>query len=262
MATKEDSGSIRSKMLERGIVPDTSALINGQVTSLIKRKELDGVEVYLPEAVFSELESLANRGLDTGSRGLKELRMLNEMRDEGLIEIHHVGRRPTVDEIKLAKSGSIDAIIRDVAFEEGAVLITADRVQAEVARSYGIEVEYTAKRVVGGHLKLERFFTEDTSSVHLKAGCIPLAKVGSIGDLQLVEIGDKPLTEKELEGMIRELYAIVNRETGAFMEIDYPEAKVFQINEMRIAVAKPPFSDALEITAVRPMVTVDINSYR
>ena len=252
----------KQKMLEKGIVPDTSALINGQVASLIKRRKLTGINVYIPEAVISELEALANRGLSTGHKGLTELKKLNKMEKEGIVKIHRIGKRPTLDQIKLAKSGVVDALIRDVALEKDAVLITADKVQGEVAEACGIEVEYTFRRVGKKKLTIENFFTPDTTSVHLKSNWYPLAKRGPIGDQRLEKIMDKKLSDKELEEIIRELYARVNRDPKAFLEIDYPEAKVFQIGDMRIAVAKPPFSDATEITAVRPTAIVDIDSYR
>ena len=39
-------------------------------------------------------------------------------------------------------------------------------------------------------------------------------------------------------------------------------AAVIQLGPMRIAIAKPPFSDGLEITAVRPVAKVSFDSYR
>ena len=39
-------------------------------------------------------------------------------------------------------------------------------------------------------------------------------------------------------------------------------AAIIQIGPMRIAIAKPPFSDGLEITAVRPVAKVSFDSYR
>jgi len=39
-------------------------------------------------------------------------------------------------------------------------------------------------------------------------------------------------------------------------------ASIIQLGPMRIAIAKPPFSDGLEITAVRPVAKVSFDSYR
>jgi len=249
-------------MLNKGIVPDTSTIINGQVSPLIRRLELDGCVVYIHEAVVAELESLANKGLDIGFKGLKELRKLIEMEKQGEIKVVHSGSRPTLEQIRFAKSGAIDAMIRQLAVEREAVLLTADKVQGEVASAYGIDVEYSFKRTAPRKLKLEKFFEKDVTSVHLKSGCYPVVKRGPIGEQRVERVGDKKLTDRELEAMVRQLHARAAKEKGCYVEIEYAGATVLQIGDMRIAIAKPSFSDALEITAVRPTAIVDLDSYR
>lgn len=252
----------RSRMLNKGIVPDTSTIINGQVSTLIRRRGLSGCVVYIHEAVVAELESLANKGMDIGFKGLKELRKLTNMGKQGEIKIVHAGERPTLDQIRFAKSGAIDAMIRQLAAEREAVLLTADRVQGEVASAYGIDVEYTFKRTRSRRLKLEQFFEDDVTSVHLKSGCYPVVKRGPPGMQRVERVGNKRLTDRELETIIRQLYARAGKEKGSYVEIEHAGATVLQIGDMRIAIAKPAFSDALEITAVRPTVVVDLDSYR
>ncbi|NIM46115.1 MAG: ATPase, partial [Nitrososphaeria archaeon] len=51
------------------------------------------------------------------------------------------------------------------------------------------------------------------------------------------------------------------REEDAFVEIDKGGATVIQLGEYRIAIAKPPFSDGLEVTAVRPLVKLRLKDY-
>jgi len=51
------------------------------------------------------------------------------------IRIEFTGKRPTLEQIKLASSGEIDSIIRAVAVERNALFITSDKVQAEVGRA-------------------------------------------------------------------------------------------------------------------------------
>ncbi|MHA2233361.1 MAG: ATPase, T2SS/T4P/T4SS family, partial [Candidatus Hodarchaeales archaeon] len=41
---------------------------------------------------------------------------------------------------------------------------------------------------------------------------------------------------------------------GSFIEMDKPGCSVVQLENMRIVVARPPFSEGIEITAVRPLV--------
>ena len=62
-----------------------------------------------------------------------------------------MGQRPDLDDIRLAKHGRIDAIIKDVAMHESATLITADYVQALVAEAQGIKAltyEHRPRRLI------------------------------------------------------------------------------------------------------------------
>ena len=53
------------------IVPDTSAIIEGNVAKLIKEKELSYPEIIIPEAAIAELEHQANNQRPTGVKGLE-----------------------------------------------------------------------------------------------------------------------------------------------------------------------------------------------
>ncbi|MCX9011709.1 MAG: PINc/VapC family ATPase [Candidatus Methanoperedens sp.] len=245
------------------IVPDTSVIIDGRITAKLKAGEYKPATVIIPEALVSELEAQANRGREIGFKGLEELKELNEMAKRGEIKLEYKGKRPTPDQVKLAATGEIDAMIRAVAIENNAIFITSDRVQAEVARAKGLNVEYLFPKMEElKPLHIEDFFTEDTLSVHLKANVSPMAKRGTIGKQKLVQIRDEACTDTELRGIIRELIERAKRDPNSYLEIDYTNLTVFQIGSMRIAAAQPPFSDGIEITAVRPVAVVRLEDYR
>jgi ATPase len=244
------------------VVPDTSAVVDGRVSEFHARGE--PVErVYVPEAVVSELESQANAGHDTGWDGLAELQRLADLADTGELVVEYVGRRPTGDEIGDAHEGDIDAVIRDLAQEYEATLLTSDAVQAEVARAKGIAVEYVeAEARDTGSLAIEEFFDETTMSVHLKTGVAPMAKRGDIGDMHYQEIRDAPSTEAEMKEWASDILASARQSSEGFIELSEPGMNIVQFRDMRIAVAKPPFSDGIEITAVRPIVKTDLDDYK
>ncbi len=245
------------------LVPDTSVVIDGRVSAKIKAGDLQGRRIVVPEAVVAELEAQANHGRDIGLRGLEELRKLSELAKNGKIELEYVGIRPNLDQIKLAGGGEIDAMIRDVALELGASFLTSDQVQFRVAEAMGLDVEYVRpQREAIKPLSLEKYFTEDTLSVHLKEGAIPMAKRGRVGDFSLVRLGDRPLSERELRDLSREIYERTKADPEGYVEMEKIGAAVIQLGPMRIAIAKPPFSDGLEITAVRPVAKVSFDSYR
>lgn len=249
--------------MPENLVPDTSVVIDGRVSARVKSGALAGKRIVIPEAVVAELEAQANHGRETGTKGLEELRRLSELAKTGKIELEYVGVRPDLDQIKLAGGGEIDAMIRDVALEIGASFLTSDTVQFKVAQAMGIDVEYVRpQRDEVKPITLERYFTEDTLSVHLKEGAIPMAKRGKVGVFNLVRMDEKPMRERELRDLSREIYERVKVDPEGYIEMEKMGAAIIQIGPMRIAIAKPPFSDGLEITAVRPVAKVNLDSYR
>lgn len=245
------------------LVPDTSVVIDGRISARVKSGDLAGKRIVIPEAVVAELEAQANHGRDTGVKGLEELRRLSELAKSGKIELEYVGVRPNLDQIKLAGGGEIDAMIRDVALEIGASFITSDGTQFKVAQAMGIDVEYVRpQRDPIKQLSMEKYFTDDTLSIHLKEGTVPMAKRGKVGDFSLVQIADRPLSERDLRDISREIFDRVKVDPEGYIELEKIGATVIQLGPMRIAIAKPPFSDGLEITAVRPVAKVDFDSYK
>jgi ATPase len=244
-------------------VPDTSVLIDGRITKLIDDGELRGAAIIIPEAVVSELEAQANQGREIGFKGLNELKALAEHKRTGEVDLIYVGRRPTADEKKLASVGEIDAMIRTVAIENGATFITSDIVQSEVARAKGLDVTYLQpEKGAKKPLLLQRFFTRDTMSVFLKEGVPPRAKRGSIADLRLVNIRKTRMSEKEIRAIASDVIEQAKFRSDGFIEIERRGATIVQLGSLRIAIARPPFSDGIEITAVRPIAKVKLDDYK
>ncbi|HDN83677.1 MAG TPA: ATPase [Candidatus Altiarchaeales archaeon] len=241
-------------------VLDTSAVINCQVSELVEEGKLKG-EIIIPEFVLSELENQANQGKEVGFIGLDELKKLRELEKKKKdIKITQLGRKPTLEEIQLARSGRIDALIREIAKKEKAILVSCDMVQVKVAEAEGIEVMYLEKEIPK-KLSIEKFFTKETMSVHLKEGSVPKAKIGTPGKFKLVELSDKKLTQKELEDMAHEIFEKVRLEEG-FVEISKHGATVVQLGQYRIAITRRPFSEKMEITIVRPTMKVSLEDYK
>ena len=242
-------------------VPDTSVLIEGVVSRLVREGRIRG-KILIHRAVLSELEHQANRGKAIGFAGLEEVKRLRELARQGLIEVEVVGERPRPSDIKMAEEGGIDAIIRDYAYEVGATLITADRVQALVAQAMGMSVIYIPPKKEEAKLRLEDFFDDVTMSVHLKEGVPPRAKKGVPGKWVLVDIGDKPLSREDLESLAREIIEAAKRRPDGFIEIDRAGSTIVQLGQYRIVITRPPLSDGWEITIVRPLRKLRLEDYK
>jgi len=247
--------------LTKKLIPDTSIIIDGKVPTVIEKEGHD-VEIVIPYAVLDELQAQASKGRDPGFVGLAEIKKLRVFCEGKGIKLTFLGERPGFDDIKLARSGRLDALITDVARTENGILLTADFVQALVAEASGVEVRHVPGEVKTTDLTFEKFFTPDTASVHLKEGTSPLAKRGKPGKFDLVHLSDSVNTVEEIEQIIKELTEAARVSREGFVEINRPGALVIQLGRFRIAITRPPLSDGLEVTIVRPIVTLTLQDYR
>ncbi len=239
-------------------VPDTSVIVDGRFTDFISKKE--GANVILSEAMLSEVENQANEGRSIGFAALEELKKLRQLEKSGKISIETIGERPREWQIKRAKSGEIDEMIRKVALEYSATLVTGDNIQRDIAIIKGINVEYLepSKKIVKN---IEEYFGDDTMSAHLKALTNPVLKEGKPGSVHYKKL-DYIISHEELETVASNIVKRGKLEPDSFIEMDVFGATVIQLKNIRIVITRPPFSDDLEITAVRPVVKLGIDYYK
>ena len=246
---------------EMKYVVDTSVIVDGRISKMIEKGEIKGT-IIIPEAVVAELEAQANFGKITGFQGLEEIKRIRELSEKYGFDVLFLGERPSLEHIKLARGGEIDNLIRKVAEEEKAILITGDRVQHAVAVAKGIESIYLQKETIKPeNTKIMKFFTDDTASVHLREGVEAYAKRGKIGELKLVKITDSPMTLEELSEIAHEIIEAASQDEDSSIEIERKGVTVVQLRDLRIAIAERPFSDRMEITAVRPIAKATLDDY-
>jgi len=244
------------------ICVDTSALIHGEITELIKSNKLKNSELIIPEIVIGELQAQAAKGKEIGFIGLEEIKKIRELAEEHKINLKFIGERPSYEDILLAKSGRIDALIQDIAKENNAVLVTCDLLQGLVAQAQGIMVKYFESYEKKKKIKIEDLLTEDTMSLHLKEDAIPYAKRGKPGEIKLIALRDKKMNSEEIGEMVTEILDAARYEEDSFIELGEYGATVVQLKDKRIAIARPPFSDGVEITLVRPIVKLTLDDYK
>jgi len=250
-------------MKMKKLVADTSIIIDGKVSEMIDKEQIEGLEeVIIPLAVLDELQSQASKGREPGFVGLDELKKIRKSCEDKKIDLRFTGERPSLEDIKLAKGGRLDALIRDVAKDEKATLLTADYVQGLVAEAEGVKVEYIEPEVKTEGLTFEKYFTPETMSVHLKEKVIPMVKRGKPGQFKLQKVGDKTLTREEVQKMIYEIIEAARKTEDTFIEAERGGAVIIQMGTYRIAIARPPFSDGFEITVVRPIVKLTLDDYK
>lgn len=110
-------------------------------------------------------------------------------------------------------------------------------------------------------LTLEAFFDEHTMSVHLVENNPPRAKRGAPGNWELVELSDRLLTFDELDILAEAIIETATNDSKSFIEIEEEGAAVVQLRNLRIAIARRPFADKMEISAIRPIVKLSLDDY-
>ncbi|MDI6826264.1 MAG: PINc/VapC family ATPase [Candidatus Aenigmarchaeota archaeon] len=245
------------------LVVDTSIIIDGKISEMLEKDEFEGLEdIIIPLAVLDELQAQASRGREPGFVGLDEIKKIRKICEDKKIDLRFTGERPSLEDIKLAKGGRLDALIRDVAKSENGTLVTADYVQGLVAEAEGVKVEYIAPEVKAEELTFEKYFTPDTMSVHLKEKVVPMAKRGKPGEFKLQKIAKEPLTREELQKMVYEIVETARKSEDSFIEAERDGGVIIQMGIYRIAIARPPFSDGFEITIVRPIIKLSLEDYK
>lgn len=243
------------------IVLDTSIVINGEMAGLIKSHSIRDAEIIIPEAVVDELQSQASQKQEQGFVGLEEIRRIRDLARVNNLDISFEGTRPSADDISLSDRGRIDAIIKDVARQNGAILYTSDRVQSLVAKAEGIPTQFVRKSQDRGELEFLRFFDSTTMSIHLKEGLPPKAKRGMPGAFELVSIESTILTREYLRNIANQIIDAAKMSNSG-TEISRPGALVIQYEDYRVAITQPPFSEGYEITIVHPIAKLELSDYK
>ena len=242
------------------IVVDTSIIINGQLIAQIESGHIQNSEIIIPQAVFDELQSQASQKKEQGFIGLEGIKKLKEISNNfGLVITIH-GAHPTSEDIRMASAGRIDAIIKDAAKQNQAILYTSDHVQHLVAQAEGLESVFV--KPISKNLVLEflKFFDSETMSVHLKENMPPMAKKGKPGSFNLTKLSDEILTKEYLQFISSQILETTTFDSST-VEISKTGASVIQYNDYRIAITYPPFSEAFEITIVHPIVKLTLDDY-
>ena len=247
--------------MNKKIVLDTSIIIDGVISNKIDNNEIDdSYEIIIPRLAIDELQSQACKQRDHGFVGLGELKKIREKCINRNISIRISGQKPSLSDIKLAKNGRIDALICDIAEEENAILFTSDYIQHLTALASGIQSTFD-KSITSSSFDIEKYFDQNTMSVHLIEGVEPLAKKGTPGNFSLEKISESKLNKQILDEIMNFLFSTKDNKKVSNIEISFDGCYVLMYKNLRIVITFPPVSNKIEITAVRPIKKLTLNDY-
>ena len=243
------------------LVADTSVIINGNLAEQIESGSVRNCDIIIPQAVFDELQSQASNHKEQGFVGLEQIQKLNQLSENYNLKITLKGSHPSIDDIKFAASGRIDALIIDIAKQNNATLYTSDNVQHLVAQAEDVKTVFLKPKTLHADLEFLKFFDSTTMSIHLKENQYPLAKRGKPGEFLLTKIGEDLLTRDYLKMISSQILSATNISDSSTIEISKTGASVIQHDDYRIAITYPPFSESYEITIVHPTVKLSLKDY-
>ena len=247
--------------LSRIYVADISSILHGTLREAVKEGRIAG-KLLIHISVVDFFSELAKNGSSMGFNGLKELELLRESVEEvqEIVQLEYTFETPPG--YRYRRGVDPDMIARAIAVEVGGVLVTSNEVAARAAKAMGVEVLYLEVSKKSGFI-LEKFFDNDTMSVHLKENVRPIAKKGLPGRWQFVVLREEPMRKEELEEIVRQIMERARSgSSSSFIESERPGSTIVQLENYRIVITRPPFSDGLEITAVRPVARLRLEDYK
>ena len=252
---------MEKKTMERPsrVVVDTSVIINGQINRRINAGELRNCEIIVPQAVVDKLYSQASEHRRQGWDGLRMVQEITKGSNGTGISATIHGNHATNEDIA-AGDDRVSSIVVDTARRLRATLYTADALQQLTAQAEGVEATLISTHIEQKDLEFISYFDSNTMSIHLKEGMPPMAKRGGPGSFIMVAIEEEPLTKEKLNQMTVRIMDAV-RSTNGMVEMEKPGAVVVQYEDYRIAITRPPFSEAVEITIVHPLVRLTLDDY-
>jgi ATPase len=243
------------------IVPDTSVIIDGRITKILKKKVKLGnkskekIKIIIPNIVVHELEHQANLGKEIGFDGLNELNSIRKIAENSKGKI-------SMTFYHQFEQGKADEVIRKTAEKNNALLITSDKIQNLVSEVRGIKTKYIGPKVKKIKPKVFGLFDEKTASVHIKEDTRIIAKRGKVGNFQLKEISKEKVSREEVDKYAREIIEYAYSHPKGYIELERRGATIVQIGKYRIVISRSPFSAGMEITAVKPLVKLKLSDYK
>jgi len=243
------------------ITLDTSVVIDEYVSKSLLNNSISFNEVIIPVPVIDELQAQANRGLEKGLIGLKELQKIRELSEKYNYKVTILGEKPTLEQIRLAKHGYIDYLIIKIARDTGSTLLTSDKILYETAKVYNVDCLLIEKEGVSTeNPPFLDLFTDDTISVHIIENTKVKRKRGKPGEWYLEEV-DKVYGNKDMEDLIDKIIYIARNRRDSFIEEERKNSLIIQLGIFRIVIVKPPLSDSYEITIVKPSKILKLEDY-
>jgi ATPase (PilT family) len=232
---------------------DLYSVTNNTLKSIIADYQIKG-RILIHTAFFKHTKTVEE--LKSFSEAVSEITELVNGNDELYVELtNHLPKGLSFEDFENNKNH----FLLTLAIEMGATIITGDESLYEISKASNISCIYVKPTV--SIPSFTKYFEDDVMSLHLKEGTYPFVKKGKPGSWELERVGEKILTRSDLEALTKEIYEIAKASYEQVREIDRKSSLIAQLGNYRIVLTKPPLSDGIEVTIVRPTKSMRIEDY-
>ncbi|MEM3979939.1 MAG: ATPase, partial [Ignisphaera sp.] len=238
-------------------VPDTTVIIERTLSKIIKDGLIRG-KIVIPKEYLTFFESRALQGSALGLLCLQEISEIVDLarKKEDLdIMILESGHK----EAYINDLGYLDHIAREIAKKLGGKLLTHNSIQRMICNSMDVNV-LLLPRSTDKELPFEKYFDNQTLSLHIKEGAPILAKKGKPGSWFLAIIDDRPQPREAVELLVEEIIKRAKAGEG-IIEIEGRGIMLLQLNDYRVIIVTPPIGTGYEVTITRPIVRLKLEDY-
>jgi len=242
---------------EEVYIPDISVIVAGILSRIVREGKIRG-KILIPKEIITYFESAAKKGIATGLVGLEELAKLRENIPEEIgveIEVIDSGLK-SLGELT---EDDVNNVIRDLAKRYGARVITRDPLQQLICKVLGIDILVLKESDEVG-LWFEKYFDNETMSLHIKEGAPVIAKKGRPGDWKLVIVDERVVNREHIELLLEEMLRRLRSGEGV-IESQRPGIMLAQLRDYRIVVVSPPVSLGYEMTITKPIMRLKLEDY-
>ncbi|MEM1923163.1 MAG: ATPase, T2SS/T4P/T4SS family [Nitrososphaerota archaeon] len=230
------------------LIPDELVITSRLMEKWVLENGFGG-RILVYSGILKSLEEKLRRGDEAGVNAFKSLRMACE-RTGAAIEVVDVDD----EEVDLRTA------LRELAQRSGGEVVTSDPVTARLCEALSIRFSYLAPSSI---IDLDKVFQGNVMSLHLKESVPPRVKKGVPGAWRFEELSDRPISREELELVVAQILLEVYSTLGksSFIEVEKKDTMIVQLRDYRVVITRPPLSDGLEVTVVRPIVRKSLEDY-
>jgi len=238
-------------------IPDTTVIIERTLSKMLSEGLIKG-KVIIPKEYITFFEARALQGSAIGLLCLQEISEavnIAHKKDELEVMVLESGSRDT----SFYDFSELDRLARDVAKKVGGKLLTHSSIQKMICETIGIEailIPLSADK----ELPFEKYFDNQTLSLHIKEGVPILAKKGKPGSWSLVIVDENPQPREVVELLIEEIIRRTKAGEGV-IEIESRGIMLLQLGDYRIVIVSPPIGTGYEVTITRPIVRLKLEDY-